>query len=126
MHGLKALAASTSRRSKVACRFTCNPPVSIQDVTTATLHYRIAQEAVNNALKHGRAKKIHITLAQGSAGVELAIENNGRVFPKANCEQHGMGLHVMRYRAEMIGATLSIGSVEGKGAQVVCNLRRKT
>src|SRR5688572_11448721 len=63
MRGLSELAASTSRIPGVKCRFRCDPPVCIQDVTTATHLYRIAQEAVNNALKHGRAKTIDITLA---------------------------------------------------------------
>lgn len=125
MNALKTLAESTTRIPKLVCRFTCNPPVCLQDVTTATHLYRIAQEAVNNALKHGRAKAIHITLAEGCEGLVLAVENNGRVFPKANREQHGMGLSVMRYRADMIDATLSIESGECKGVRVVCHLPRK-
>jgi signal transduction histidine kinase len=125
MHGLMELAASTSRIPGVACGFTCDPPVNIPDVITATHLYRIAQEAVNNALKHGRAKKINITLSEHNEEVVLSVENNGRPMPAVLPAQSGVGLNVMRYRAEMIGANLSIASVARKGAQITCSLRRK-
>ena len=125
MRGLMELAASTNRIPGVACRFTCDPPVCIQDVTTATHLYRIAQEAVNNALKHGPAKKIDITLTERAEGLELSVENNGPAIPPANRANSGMGLNVMRYRAEMIGASLSIESGKRKGVRVTCTLGRK-
>jgi two-component system CheB/CheR fusion protein len=125
MQGLMQLAASTSRIPKVVCRFLCDPPVLIHDVATATHLYRIAQEAVNNALKHGRAKQIRITLAAGSEGVTLAIENNGDPMRAATHEKRGMGLNVMRYRAGSIGGTLSIESIKRKGVSVTCTLPSK-
>jgi len=125
MQGLSELAASTSRIPGVQCRFHCNPPVQIQEVTPATHLYRIAQEAVNNALKHGKARKVDITLAGRTGGVELIVENNGRAIPAANRVNSGMGLNFMRYRAQMIGATLSIESGKRKGVRVTCILRRK-
>ena len=127
MRGLKELAASTSRLPGVKCQFTCDPPVSIDDVTAATSLYRIAQEAVNNALKHGKARKVEITLTERGEEVELAIANNGRAIPpETRRGAGGMGLNVMRYRAEMIGASLDIASVKRQGVRVVCTLRRKT
>jgi len=126
MRGLMKLADSTSRIPGVICRLACDPPVCIQDVTTATHLYRIAQEAVNNALKHGRARKIDITLTERLEGVELSVENNGRPLPATKPANSGMGLNVMRYRAEMIGASLSIESGKRKGVRVTCTLRRKT
>jgi signal transduction histidine kinase len=126
MQGLSELAASTSRIPGVKCEFLCHPPVCIQDVTTATHLYRIAQEAVNNALKHGQARKVDITLTEGAEGVELSVENNGRPLPASPPANRGMGLNVMRYRAEMIGASLSLGAGKRKGVRVSCTLRRKT
>lgn len=126
MHGLMGLAASINRIPGVKCRFLCDPPVCIHDVTIATHLYRIAQEAVNNALKHGRAKKINIALRQQHEGVELSVENNGHPLPVSHSSNRGMGLNVMRYRAEMIGATLSIESTKRKGVRVTCTLRKKT
>ena len=126
MRGLMKLAESTSRISGVVCRFACDAPVCIQDVTTATHLYRIAQEAVNNALKHGRARKVDITLTERNGGVELSVENNGRPLPATKHANNGMGLNVMRYRAEMIGASLSIESGKRKGVRISCTLRKKT
>jgi PAS domain S-box-containing protein len=126
MQGLMELAASTSRIAGVKCRFHCDPPVCIQDVKTATHLYRIAQEAVNNALKHGRAGTIDITLTGWPNGWELRVENNGRALPPANRAKHGMGLNVMRYRAGVIGARLVIEPGKRKGARVTCSLRRQT
>jgi PAS domain S-box-containing protein len=125
MRGLMELAASTSRIPGVACRFNCDPPVCIQEVTTATHLYRIAQEAVNNALKHGKARKVDITLREGTDGLELSVENNGRIMPTPRANT-GMGLSVMRYRAEMIGGNLSIESGPRNGVRVACTLRRKS
>ena len=126
MRGLMELAASTNRIPGVSCRFFCNPPVQIQDVTTATHLYRIAQEAVNNALKHGRAKTIDITLEEQTNGVELTVNNNGRSMPKNNCANVGTGVNAMRYRAEMIGGRLAIESGKRKGVKVTCTLPRNS
>jgi two-component system sensor histidine kinase NreB len=126
MQGLLELAASTSRIPGVACRFLCDPPVCIQDVATATHLYRIAQEAVNNALKHGQARRLEIVLTERAESVELSVENNGRAIPAARPLNSGMGLNVMRYRAGMIGASLSITSGKRNGVRLVCTLRRKT
>ena len=124
MQGLMELAASTSRIPGVKCQFLCDPPVCIPSVTTATHLYRIAQEAVNNGLKHGRAGKFKIALKQRADGVELSIENNGDPLPTPTTmpttASHGMGLNVMRYRAEMIGGTLSIESGKRKGVRITC------
>jgi signal transduction histidine kinase len=125
MHGLLELASSTSRLPGVKCRFLCDPPVCIQDVTTATHLYRIAQEAVNNALKHGRPGKVDITLTERADGLELSVENNGRAMPAAGPANSGMGLNVMRYRAGLIGASLSIKSSQGRGVRIICTLRAK-
>ena len=126
MYGLMELAASTNRIPGVTCRFTCDPPVCIQDVTTATHLYRIAQEAVNNALKHGRARQVEIALQERVDGLELSVENDGRDMPPPGRTNRGMGLNVMRYRAELIGASLSIASHKREGVRVTCTLRRKT
>ena len=126
MRGLTELAASTSRLPGVTCRFHCAPPVQVHDVTVATHLYRMAQEAVNNALKHGRARQIKVTLAEAGDGLELIVKNNGRALLAELHKNNGMGLNVMRYRAEMIGATLAIESGKRHGVRVTCTLRTKT
>ena len=126
MRGLTELAASTNRLPGVTCRFHCAPPVQVHDVTVATHLYRMAQEAVNNALKHGRARQIKVTLAEAGDGLELTVKNNGRALLAELHKNNGMGLNVMRYRAEMIGATLAIESGKRHGVQVTCTLRTRT
>ncbi len=125
MRGLRELVASTSRLPGVKCRFGCESPVYVDDPAVATHLYRIAQEAVSNALKHGRAKYVKITLKERVVGLELSVQNDGRallVRPKAR----GMGLNMMRYRAETIGASLVVEPAQPKGVKVTCILRRKT
>jgi two-component system, NarL family, sensor histidine kinase UhpB len=124
MQGLHELATSINRLPGVKCQFRCDKPVRIQDVVVATNLYRIAQEAVNNALKHGKAAKIEIALTEKNDSVELSIKNNGAPIPAAPRQDSGMGLNVMRYRADMIGARLAIESGARKGVRVVCTLRR--
>jgi signal transduction histidine kinase len=126
MRGLQELAASASRHAGMTCRFRCTPPVLIQDITTATNLYRIAQEAVNNALKHGQAKRIDLRLTERSGQVELSVANTGRALPTAQNVHDGIGLHVMHYRAEAIGARLTLQSGPVKGVRVTCILPRKT
>ncbi len=72
--------------------------------TSPAIHlYRIAQEAVNNAIKHGMARKITISFHTDNNGTTLTIRNDGIGFRKVTLE--GMGMSIMRYRANMIGAT---------------------
>lgn len=125
MQGLKELAASTSRIPGVHCQFFCAPPVRLQDLTMATHLYRIAQEAVNNALKHGRATKLAITLAERADELELSVKNNGCAIPATTPANGGTGLNVMRYRAGVIGASLSIESGKRRGVRVLCTLGKK-
>ena len=125
MRGLTALASSTSRIPGVTCRLLTDSPVVVDDPTVATHLYRIAQEAVNNALKHGKAKRIDITLKQRPEGLELSVENTGHVFTVAGPGNSGMGLNLMRYRAGTIGANLNIEPGKRQGTRVTCTLPKK-
>ena len=79
--------------------------------------YRISQEAVSNARRHGRAQSIKITLESEAAFVRLAIEDDGTGIPQSP-PATGMGLKIMQFRAATIGARLSIGSGETGGTRV--------
>lgn len=125
MRGLAELAAGTRNLPGVNCRFICDPPVQVNDVSVATHLYRIAQEAVNNALKHAKSDQIEIVLAGRDGELHLSVKNNGRPFSTVRPDHGGMGLNVMRYRAERIGASLVIESGKSKGTRVVCTMRRK-
>ncbi|MDB6075543.1 MAG: sensor protein fixL [Verrucomicrobiaceae bacterium] len=72
----------------------------------ATELYRIAQEAISNAAKHGVAGLVRVLLRETEDGLMLRVSNNGRPFDPAKTNTQGMGLAIMRYRAESIGASL--------------------
>ena len=122
MGALTDLAHRSCVPGKVRCRFLSSSPVMIDDLQVAKHLYRIAQEAVNNALKHARARWIHITLSKRAGILRLQIKDDGRGLPKARKAGRGMGVEVMRHRAHVIGASLEIDSTPGGGATVTCKL----
>lgn len=93
------------------------------DSPEVSMHlYRIAQEAVANALKHSEATAITIHLKHPGDDLELRIEDNGIGLPAKPPESRGMGLRTMRYRAQAIGSTLETGPREGGGTSISCRL----
>jgi two-component system CheB/CheR fusion protein len=120
---LRALAESTSDRFKISCRARCSPAAAIEDETTADHLYRIAQEATGNAIKHGKAETVRIQLAAPAVGgVSLLVLDNGQGFQPARVST-GMGLRIMKYRADAIGADFRIRPRRrGRGAVVWCGL----
>ena len=122
MIALKAFAATAKSLYRISCRFACPKPVLIHDNPTAIHLYRIAQEAVQNAIRHGKATRVVVELSAGKAGVTLCIRDNGRGFPQLLPEKRGMGLEIMKYRARMIGGSLSHQTNRRVGAALTCVL----
>ncbi|MFN7138600.1 MAG: response regulator [Limisphaerales bacterium] len=122
MAALSELAASTEKLFGVKCQFVCTQPVYVHELITATHLFRIAQEAVTNAIKHGKAKEVEISLALKLDKVVLAIKDNGTGFSPAQQKASGMGLRIMQYRAGMIGANLLIQRQTSGGMNVICFL----
>lgn len=104
----------------VAVRFQCERPVLMHDVTVATHLYHIAQEALNNAIKHGKATQAVISLSCVDEQGKLMIQDNGLGIPQSSVHSTGMGLHIMRYRARMIGGSLEIARGWHQGTVVSC------
>ena len=119
---LANLATRTSELHDVDCTFDCDEPVAILNNQTATHLYRLSQEAVTNAVKHGHAGRIWISLATQGDLVILKIVDDGAGFPAAYEEMAGTGLRIMRYRAELIQATLTFGEYQDHGTVVTCTL----
>ncbi|MDF3057145.1 MAG: multi-sensor signal transduction histidine kinase [Rariglobus sp.] len=87
----------------------------------SALHlYRITQEALHNATRHGKARRIEVVLDSGPNGRRLAIEDNGQGFDPGLPQGPGVGLRLMQYRAAMIGGNLSIESQPQGGTRVEC------
>jgi signal transduction histidine kinase len=123
---LEELAANAQARNNIACRFTCDEEVLIHDEVAGNNLYRIAQEAVNNSIKHSRAKNISIGLGAVEDEVTLTVKDDGIGFPESPDPALGMGLHIMNYRAKMIGAFLDIRRGAGGGTIVICSFHNQT
>ncbi len=119
--GLRDLAGSIEEVFGVSCRFRSDKPVSLDDSVATHLYY-IAQEAVNNAAKHARARNIDITLTGDGEGITLAVRDDGVGMDQRAGEVKGMGMRIMRYRAGVIGGSLSVESRTGGGTVVRCFL----
>jgi PAS domain S-box-containing protein len=119
---LEELAADSARLFGVTCRWHCSRPIPVGDHAVAHHLFRIAQEAIQNAVKHGHARRIWLALANGDGRLALAIEDNGAGFDPAKPQPTGMGLHNMQTRARLIGGTLDIRRRPRGGMAVTCNL----
>jgi len=117
---LKKWAAEVETLFGISCSLRCEKPVHINDVNAATHLYRIAQEAVNNAIRHGKSKNIAIRLSAKSGAGVLDIHDDGAGFPKKPPSQPGAGLSIMNYRADMIGGSLKVQQNEDSGVTVTC------
>ncbi len=87
---------------------------------TALHLYRIAQEAVTNAAQHGHASNVRITLAADGERCLLRIADDGSGFDPATLQGKGLGLRIMRYRAQMVAGSLRLESARGRGTTVSC------
>jgi PAS domain S-box-containing protein len=124
-HGLEAslkeLAANTAAVFNIACRFRCDIVAPVRDNVTATHVFRIAQEALHNAVRHGRARRIEMTLTREADQVRLTVADDGSGMP-AEPNGGGMGLRIMGFRARIIGGILEIGANPDRGCRVVLTL----
>ena len=124
MSALQELAINTEKMFRVVCVFECEPPVLVHDPAVATHLYRIAQEAVSNAIKHGKARRIVIRLRDAGERNVLLVKDDGVGLPKVLPKTKGMGLHIMRYRAGMIGGAFMVERDLDGGTSVVCSVPR--
>src|ERR1700686_2339043 len=115
MSALKKWASEVEELFHINCSFQCEKALPIHDVNLATHLYRIAQEAVNNAIRHGKSRNITIRLAAKNGAGTLTIQDDGEGFTKKQASQPGVGLSIMDYRADMVGGSLKVQSNEGRG-----------
>jgi PAS domain S-box-containing protein len=122
MVALADLAATTNELHGLSCSFECNRPVAIADNQTAMHLYRMSQEAVTNAIKHGRPHNIVIRLGVEGERATLRIIDDGAGFAPSPENAAGTGLRIMRYRADLIGAQLDISLARPHGTIVTCSV----
>ena len=121
LQALENLADRASERG-IACQFAGENPVLMPNQMVASHLYRIAQEAVHNALKHSRATRIELELVEQPDGVELRVRDNGVGFPAAT-RSRGLGLHTMEQRARLVGGQLMVRNQPG-GVTIICSVPR--
>ena len=122
MEALSGLAQKVTKLFHIQCTFCCDEAVLINSQATATHLFRIAQEAMNNALKHGQASRVTITLKNENEGVCLSIRDNGIGIPRELPATRGMGMQIMNHRADVIGAVLTVCRAGKRGTVVTCLL----
>jgi PAS domain S-box-containing protein len=102
------------------CKFESKGKIALTDAMAGTHLYRIAQEAINNALKHGRPTQLLVSLKKVGDKAALTIHDNGAGFSVDGQRSQGMGLRTIAYRAGMIGADFQVKSKLGQGTTIVC------
>lgn len=117
---LRELALSTEKMFGVRCEVSCGDTPVAEKNPAATHLYRIAQEAIHNAIRHGRAQVIVLSIRAGERYFELRVEDDGSGLPADVQSSRGMGLRIMKYRAGMIGGTLEIDPRPEGGTIVRC------
>ncbi len=122
---LEELAGNVAERYGIDCLLECPEPVAFSDNAVATHLYRIVQEAVNNSAKHSQATRIVISATTANDRLTITVSDNGIGIPEPLGATAGMGLHIMRYRARMIGGQLKIGRGKRGGTIILCSLHQK-
>lgn len=120
MDALRTLAVRTNELEGIISRFKCEQKVEVVDSVTATHLYRIAQEAVTNAIKHACAEHIRIALLVDDDQFVMQISDDGLGFDPNAKHRGGMGLATMRFRASMIGAQLTVRALDTGGTMISC------
>ncbi len=120
MSALQQWAGEVEDLFGVGCLFQCLTPVLIHDDTVATHLYYIVRESVNNAIKHGHPRQIVIRLAADQNQGALTIQDDGCGIGNLTRGNKGMGLHLMNYRARMVGGSLEVQRSPSGGTMVTC------
>lgn len=117
---LKDLAARTEDLLGIRCEVQAQNGLLIEDQTVTMHLYRIAQEALSNAVRHGGARHTHIRVSRRGGGAVMRIKDDGAGLGQAQPAAAGMGLRIMRHRAEIIGGSLRVENSPKNGVCVTC------
>lgn len=120
MAALRELARQTARTFRIRCTLTAHVSALIRDSVAAGHVYQIVQEAITNAVRHGKASHISISLKPVGPRIALRVRDNGVGLPKGKAAAKGLGLRTMQYRAGLIGGSCDIEPGPGGGTMVTC------
>jgi PAS domain S-box-containing protein len=119
---LQSLASETEKGFEVRCRVSCSEPLVPVSRAAGAALFRIAQEAIHNAIVHGEASELQLELAIDNGCLLLMIRDNGKGFQQQHKKEAGMGLRIMQYRAHSIGGSLKIIQRPERGVEVCCQV----
>lgn len=122
MYALEDLAATVSVLFRITCRFECESPILIHNASVSGHLYRITQEAISNAIRHGNCTRISVELEPLEDGIALRVMDDGEGLPAITSVASGMGLRIMAHRAKMIGAAFHATRADSGGTVVSCLL----
>lgn len=122
LRAMELLAGGVKDLFGIECEFSCDLPRMIEDQAVATQIYYIAQEALNNAIKHARCRQVSIGLHANDGHLLLEVKDDGVGLPPAEKLVGGLGLRSMKYRAQIIDATLEVLPAEPRGTRVQCRV----
>ena len=122
VEALRQLASATESLHKIPCSLECDTPIAIANSRVATQLYRIAQEAVTNAVRHAEAGHITIRLDAEGGKTTLMVVDDGVGIHNRVPNENGIGLRIMRHRALSMGAVFSVGPGADRGTVVTCTL----
>lgn len=120
---IRELASHAEVIFHVRCEVEQHGEINGVSLVAGTHLYRIAQEAISNAVRHGHAKRILLRLENVSGKIVVQIIDDGSGIDAAQPSTNGMGLKIMRYRAQMIGATVEVSRRKEGGTIVTCAYR---
>lgn len=121
---LREMASVFSEANGVECVCAWEGVFEVEDPIVSNHLFRIAQEAASNAIKHGAASVVRITLSNQQRHIELAISDNGRGFEDDGTPATGLGLRSMLYRCRSMNSSLVVDAIPGGGVQVCCAVPR--
>jgi signal transduction histidine kinase len=124
MDAFLELAATSKKRFRVECAFENCGSSMVAEATVLNHLYRIAQEAISNAVRHGHAKQISIKLSETPVETFLTINDDGCGLPVRPASGKGMGLRIMKHRARIIGASFTVEGHPAGGTVVTCSLKK--
>jgi two-component system CheB/CheR fusion protein len=119
---LQELTHDVETMSEASCDLTFGVDIPDLESSTASQLYRIAYEAVTNAMKHAEAEHIRISVRNSNETISLAVEDDGKGMPEGEARSNGMGIHIMKYRAGIIHASIGIDSAPDRGTTVTCRM----
>jgi signal transduction histidine kinase len=118
---LRELGTTVEGMFPVSCKLNCDEQIQLSDRIVQTHLFRLAQEAVNNSVKHGKAKNVQITLAKEGDKCVLSVSDDGVGFPQhSEVKLKGLGVRIMNYRAQKIGGELLVEPANPTGTIVKC------